>query len=426
MNLRLPIVSRTASPTARRARALSLLATALLIAAGPTPAQESGEEGSAAHPAGGTLNLLVGAALSHEDNLFHLPPGTDPQAALGKSSGTDTANIEYIGVTLDKSYSQQHFLLDARATHFHYNTFSFLDFSATKYQGSWQWTATHWLTGSLEANREQSLVNFADSLNYTQRNTRSARNENFNLDGELGGGWHLIGKTARFTRKDTHSIAAEGDFQETSNEAGVKYVETSSSSLAVVARTTSGEYTDRSDDPVTLRDKRYTQHDLELRGNWPITGKSTLLATLTHLARHHEHFAQRDYTGTGYQAAYKWNPTGKLKLEFGAKREIASYQEVSSSYAVDNALSATATWSVYPKTTVRLKAEEARRNFFGAVAPVADMRQDKFHSMQAGVEWAPLKYLTLTANLQHDRRNSNRTAYAYGATSSQLAAQLIF
>lgn len=424
MTIRLPFAPRTGSPTAHRAR--TLLATAVLIVAGPTLAQESGDEGSTANPAGGTMNVLVGAVVAHEDNLFHLPPGTDPQAALGKSSGADTANIEYLGVTLDKTYSQQHFLLDARASHFRYNTFRFLDFSATKYQGSWQWAATHWLTGSLEANREQSLVNFADSLDYTKRNTRSARNENFNIDGDLSGGWHLVGKTGRYTRKDTHATSAEGDFQQTSNEAGVKYLETSGSWLALVGRTTSGEYTDRISDPVQLLDKHYTQHDVEVQANWPITGKSTLLATLTHLKRRHENFAQRDYSGLGHQITYQWKPTGKLNLQFGSKREIASYQDVGSSYAIGNGLDATATWAIYQKTTLRLKAEESRRDFRGPIAPVADLRQDKFHSVQGGIEWAPIRNLMLTANLQHDRRSSNRGIYEYSATSSSLAAQLIF
>lgn len=402
------------------------LVIALLVAAGTALADDTGGDAAAPGGAGGTATLLAGAVVAHENNLFHLPSGTNPQIALGKPSGADTAKIAYVGVVLDKTYSQQHFALDARTTHYRYDTFSFLDFSANKYQGSWNWTLTHWLTGSLEANRDQALVNFADSQDYTKRNTRTAKTESFSIDGDLSGGWHLIGKTAQFTRKDTYSIPAEGDFQQTAAEAGAKYVERSGSSLAIVARTISGEYTDRNSDPTTLLDKRYTQHDLELRGNWPITGKSTLLATLTHLKRHHEHFAQRDYSGTGHQATYQWNPTAKLKLEFGAKREITSYQDYTSSYAIDNGLSATANWAIYPKTTVRLKAEEARRDFFGAVAPVADMRQDKFHSMQAGVEWAPLKNLMLTANLQHDRRTSNRATYEYGATSSQLAAQLIF
>ncbi len=373
-----------------------------------------------------TLNILFGAVIAHEDNLFHLPPGADPQAALGTSSGADRASINYLGAIVDKTYSQQHFQLDARTTRSRYDTFKHLDFSATRYQGAWRWSATHWLTGSLEASQEQSLVNFADFQDYSKLNTRSLRNKSFSIDADLTGGWHLLGKTAQLRRNDTYAIVAEGNFKQDSIETGVKYVDGSGSSLALIARTAEGEYTDRGNDPATLLDTNYEQRDAELRANWPISAKSTLLGSLTRLKRQHAHFAQRDFSGTAHQLGYQWKPTAKLKVELTKKREIASYQEPSSSYAVSNDMDGAATWAILPKLTMQLKLNTSRRDFLGAVAAVTDKRQDRFRSAQFGMEWMPLQNLTLTANLQRDRRNSNRTSFEYEATSSSLAAQLVF
>ncbi len=394
--------------------------TMILLSANTTHAQTDTLD------AGGAVNLIAGAVLAHEDNVFHLSPGTDPETVLGKSSGADTASIGFLGLIVDKRYSQQHFLLDARASHYRYKNFRFLDFSATKYQGSWEWSATHWLTGSIEANREQVLINFADFQDYTKRNTRSTKNESFNIDGDLSGGWHLIGKTTQLSRKDTYTIAGEGSLKQNADETGIKYLAPSGSWLALVLRTISGKYTDQRIDPHLVFDKGYKQHDLELRASWLITGKSMLSATLTHLNRHHQNFAQRDYSGVGHEITYKWTPTGKLNFEFGSKREIASYQEATSSYATIDGINATATWTIYPRTTLHLKAEESHRNFFGPVIPVTDLRTDRNHSLQTGLEWSPMKNLMLTANLQREQRTSNRSMFEYSAQSYSLAAQLIF
>ena len=269
------------------------------------------------------LNVVLGTSLTHDANVFRLPDDAPPPT--GFSTKSDLISVAYAGVRIDKPYGQQRFQLDATGTYTRYNTFSFLDFGAFEYRGAWLWHLTPRVSGTLSAERKQALIPFTDFRSF-ERNVNTTDRRNFNLDGWVSGGWHLLAGASQSETKSEVQFQAE-DSRMIAGEAGVKYVAGSGSSVAVTRRSSQGDYLNRVVDPVNFFDNRFRQDETELKVAWNVSANSTLNGRLSALERRHEHFAQRDFSGTTGQLDYTWTPTSKLRLAFSARRDIEAFIE---------------------------------------------------------------------------------------------------
>lgn len=379
--------------------------------------------------AGDTLNFFAGASVTDDNNLFRLPPSADPQLVLGKPTKSDQVRINYVGINLDKSYSQQRFKLDATAATHRYRTFNQLNFEPVDYRASWRWHLTQRLGGNLSADRKQTQSNFADTRDFRARNsTVTTENRRFDADWWLHGSWHLTGGVAYYSNRDNQSLRVDDSFSQRSVDAGVRYVAESGSSLALVGRQADGDYDERQINLASLLDNEFTQSDIELRMSWALTGKSLLEGRLTHLERSFPNVPQRDYSGNAGRLDYTLTPSGKLQLKLSAVRKIASDQVLTSSYYVDDSLVFAPVWQLGAKAALRLNLEAGQRDFRGgAVVALPVARQDRTQSAQLSVDWSPIRAFSLSASLLYAERSSNYPGfYDYKANVANVAAQFTF
>lgn len=376
---------------------------------------------------GDPLNFVVGTTIWQEDNLFRLPPGTDPNVILGKPTRADKVCAAYVGITLDKSYSQQRFQLDATSIDYRYQTFSQLNFNARDYRALWMWHLTPRLRGNISVDQKTTQANFSDVRNYVGQNTRTTENRRFDADWWLHGSWHLMGGVSNYHQGNSQAFTAEGSVRQRAVDAGVRYVAGSGSSLALISRKTHGEYADRALNFASLLDTGFRQTDTEVQMNWLFSGKSSIQGRVTRLVRTHDHFAQRDYSGTAGRLDYTWATDGKLQLKFSAARDIASYQEASHSYYVNNGLTFAPVWQISDKTALRIKLERSQRDYLGGgTASPSVARQDHLRSARIIFDWSPLRALSLSASWQQDHRDSGNPNLGFDASAASIAAQLTF
>ena len=379
--------------------------------------------------AGDTLNFFVGASITHDDNLFRLPGDANPQLVLGKPTKSDQVHLTYVGMKLDKSYSQQRFQVDATANNQRYQTFNQLDFNALDYRALWMWHLTPRLSGNLSADSKQTQSNFADTRDFRARNsTVTSENRRFDADWWLHGSWHLTGGVAQFNYRDSQSLRVDDSYSQNSTDAGVRYVAESGSSLALLGRQTHGSYDQRQINLASLADNEYNQSDIELRMSWALSGKSALDGRITHLERSFPNVSQRDYSGTAGRLDYTLTPTGKFQMKLSAVRNIVSDQLLTSSYYVDNSIAFAPVWQISGKTALRLNLVSSQREFLGgAVVALPAARRDRTQTAQLGLDWSPIRAVSLSVNLLHDQRTSNYpNLYDYKATVSNIAAQISF
>ena len=377
--------------------------------------------------AGDPVNFIVGTTLRQEDNLFRLPSDIDPLLLVGKPTKSDQVRVAYVGLKLDKSYSQQRFQLDATATDYRYQTFSQLNFNAHEYRGLWMWHLTQRLRGNVSVEQKQSQANFADNRNFSGNNTRTTENRRTDADWWLHGSWHLTGGVSQYRQRNSQTFTADDSFKQRSADVGVRYAAESGSSLTLLSRKARGEYADRVLNAASLLDTGFNQTDAEVQMTWLLSGESTLNGRLTHLERTHEHFAARDYRGTAGRLDYTWTPTGKLQLKLSAARDIQSYQEATNSYYVNKGVTFAPLWQIGSKTALRFSLERSQRDYLGgASAPSPVARLDHLRSAQLSLDWVPIRALSLSASLQHDHRDSGNPNLGFEANAANVAAQLSF
>lgn len=377
-----------------------------------------------------TLNVSAGSSLKYDANVFRTPDSTGPRP--GYSTKSDYINVNHVGLRIDKPYAQQRFQLDATKSMTRYDTFSFLDSEALNYKGAWLWTLTPHLTGTLSADRAQAQIPFTDIEGTTQRNVRTTNSRNFNLDGWVSGGWHLLAGYRQTELTTEQAVLSTPSSQSHRVEAGLRYAAASGNSITFMQRSTTADLINRPLDPVNLIDTNYRDTESELKVNWKPSGNSSFDGSLTYKARSNKHFAQRDFSGTAGELRYAWMPTGKLQFNLAAGRNILPFAAFgntiqNSTYVVNQTLSLGSVWQVDAKIAVHLNFVRTLSDYRGPVfAVTGPPRSDDFRTALVGVNWSLLRNVSLGASLQRERRSSKDPGFEYGDTIGMFSASVTF
>ena len=393
------------------------LACALLAAGAPAFADEFD-----------TFNVFLSESYAHDNNLFRLPDGIDPTAVgLSKSKRADNIRTDAVGLTLDKEYSLQRFHLGAKLADNHFSNYNFLDYTTKNFDGRWNWSLTPNITGLLGAERAQSLNSFADYQTYI-RNVRTTDTVRGNAEfGSLGALRFVAGISQSKTTND-QLVQQEGDYRTRNAEGGVRYLTTADSWIGYTYREGWIDWTGRALDPVNLYDTGAKQVDNEINASWRATGQASVDGAVARIHRSHDNFADRDFSGTNGRLGVNWLPTAALQIRFNAKREYSTWWTSITSYVVTDTVSLIPVWAITEKVTVRGQIDHATRDFRGPLpgAPAGEARHDTTGSAQIGLDWTPIRSLTLGTAVQKSRRSSNYPGLDFSDTTTSVNAQLTF
>ena len=369
------------------------------------------------------FNVVVGVTATHEDNLFR---GATLPANAHKSDNVYGANV---GLRFDKEYSLQRIQLEATASKYRFDNNSFLNFSGVDYRGAWLWRVTPRFSGVLSASRSETLVPYSDQRTVSiAKSTQINENRQFTFDGELAAAWHVIGGVGQSRSRNAQPFSAVGDYVLTGAEVGGKYVSAAGNSFSLVQRESDGEYEGRSLlFNGAMLDTGFDQHETEARVLWQVSGHSSLDGRLGYLKREHDNFGQRNFSGAVGRLDYLWTPTGKLRFNFTAGRNLYSFQETEHSYYVADTFAIAPSWLLSDKTTLRAKLEHVERDFRGAIpGAVGSMRNDRTQSVQFGADWKVTRTGLIQGTLSHERRSSNLSGLGYSANVVGISGQLKF
>ena len=414
----------------QRATCYGLFAVAVwvLIGGAPRPAYAQGyppaEGGSPAQAESDSfgydaLKVLVGGSVAHDSNLFRV-------SDVSASPQSETIGTAYVGLRFDKPYAQQRFQLGATVTEYHYDRFSYLNFTALDYRAAWLWHLTPRVSGSLRASRTETPTQFQDQMS-VQSNVRTTESYGVDVDGLIAGGWHILAGLDHASSKGENTVVQnQPNYRQNSVDAGVKYLFRSGSHIAVLARRNEGDQDDRFQNNVVVPSTDdYAQDDTEVRGTWLINAKSTLTGRVTYLDRRYDQAPLRNYSGTAGAIGYDWRPTSKVNLRFSATRDIAPWQSSTSAYRTSNTFSLKPTWQATAKISVSAGLLRRYDDYPSAVAGVPD-RKDTTDYAALSAEWTPLRSLSISASVFRLVRSSNDPLGEYSTTVSKIGAALTF
>ena len=383
---------------------------------------------SARADADDTFNIVPSISVMHDDNLFRLSSGVDPQTVLGKSTKADDITVSSLAFKINKPYSLQRFELEASLVDYRYKNFSYLSYRSQPYKAAWRWSLTPRLHGNLTTDHTTSLNNFTDYTGYTRRNTHTNENTRFDGVADIGASWHLLGGLSRATITNSELTVGEGDSRVNRAEFGIRHTTPSGSALSVVTRSGRGNYINRSDPlPATLIDNRFDDSENEVRVLWPITGKTSIDGRLAHFKRKHAHFAERDFDGAVGNINVNWQISAKSFLTVGVARELSSYQTNNTNYTSTDRLTVVPLWQISAKTALRGRYDYARRDYVGGSAlGSSSNRSDTVRTAMIALEWQPYRTLSLNSSIQNEKRSSNQPGLDYASTVYSVAAQMTF
>lgn len=366
------------------------------------------------------LKFIAGVSRLHDDNLFR-------QRSAKKSENITSA---YAGIRLDKLYAQQRFKFDFTLTANRYQNYGILDFNAKDYKAAWLWSLTPFLKGTISLDRKQSLNSFQDFRGGSLvniRNINTSETQHFEADFSPHNVWHILGGVTRSTQKNSNnsnSFEGQESFTMNSLDAGARYNFSSGSSVTVMGHGRSGDYDGRQLNAAALFDTAFDEREVETKLDWILSGKSRVNARVAYLSRDHDHFSQRDFSGLVGNVDYSWTPTGKLRLILSASSSLSSYQTLDNSYTRLNSLSISPLYAFSDKITMRATAAITKRTFLGeGVIPDGD-RVDWSKTASFGVDWSPLRAISIGGSLERSSRDSNIDVYDYNDTTIGVNANL--
>jgi exopolysaccharide biosynthesis operon protein EpsL len=381
----------------------ALALCALALAALPAAAQDA-------------LQFTAGTSLTRDDNVFRQPGNGE----------SDRFAATYVGLRFDKPYVQQHFLLDLTQTAYNYERNSHLDFDATQYRAAWHWRASERLSGTLSADRSQSLVNYSDFRDPSQRNLRTSENRALTVDSWIIGGWHLASTLLQQESRNSASFLQERGFRQRGGDFGVKYLAGSGSTLAVLRRWLGGEYLERGLDAANLIDDAFLRTETEAVVSWVLTGRSVLEGRLARIEYESHNFEARDFTGTASRLAWRWTPAARISLNAAASRDVSPSSDVFK-YRVEERLSLGGAYELGPRTALRASVYGGTSEYREPVLAFAGpAREERFTGWSLGWDWQVHRLVTLTASAQRLKRTSNDAAFDFQGTTATLGASLVY
>lgn len=372
-----------------------------------------------------TFGLSAGVGTTRDDNLFRAPSGQEV---------SDEIDTTTVGFKIDKSYSLQRFRVDASATDYRYRDNDYLNYTGHNVNAVWNWKFTPALYGNLSTSRVRTLNSFVDYVAASpelRRNIRTTSISRFDVEWEALGPLHLISSVSHYDQRNSQQFVEESGYTARAAELGVKYVTAKKSSLALVRRTTNGDYS-RDANPAALLDSGFDQTENEARFEWWPTVKTSLSGRVAYLDRTHDNFSERNYSGYVGALNLNWGITEKLALIASASRDINSYQQTPSlldSYSNDyvaNTFALGPVWKISEKTTLSYRHTRQRRDFEGIALAASPLREDRLSYDTLSVDWQPRAYVKVGIDYQRSRRDSNDDNFDFRANALLFTVNLYF
>ncbi|MDB5799657.1 MAG: hypothetical protein JWL63_596 [Rhodocyclales bacterium] len=372
------------------------------------------------------FSVVASQIFTHDANLYRLPDGQSPTIAGFPQQRSDTISTTAAQAIFEHTYSLQKVHGDVELRHNAFQTFDYLDYTATNIHGFWDWALGKRLSGRVSASQDESLRAFSDfSLATKSVNTyrRLAVDGNYWFHPEWSTGFGFIQVASRYSDAQSDLSA----YDERAYEAKLNFRPSSGNIIALVLRQADGEYPNRISGGTGV--KEYRQRDVLLRGEWGVTGLSRLNGYIGLTQREYPGAASRDFSGVTGRLSYNWQATGKLNIVTTVRREIGAQEDLTDNYVVTTAAGMNATWQFSALFAIGGSLESRYRDYGGdpgfGLSPAVG-RNDRTDTVGVSLKYTPVRWLGVTLGVQREARTADNSASDYKDTIVGLAATARF
>lgn len=368
----------------------------------------------------------VGAsqALALESNLFRVDEGT--------AATRDTVSTTSLLAGLNQPIGRQRLFADLALRAVRHDKSGELDHTGGNLLVGLDWSAADAFEGRLSASRDRALARYGADLGFTSATGKVLQTaDEFIARGQYGL-VSLLSVEAGFTRREIDfSVESGNAFEQDTVAAGLKYRPSGALTLGIGLRHTEGSFPFAGPAGSAVRADDYDRDDLDLQAVWVPTGASMLTARLSRTSEDHQGFVVREVRTTTGLVSWNYKPTGKLGLTAIYVRDTGAETTFSGrapgAAAVNSPLATSGQLEVEYLITGKIKAQllarRLKRDLVDAtgVVPAGD---DSLTELRLGVEWSPLRSVTVGCSVGREERDTSSTlSYAYSATTTRCVAQ---
>lgn len=362
---------------------------------------------------GDVFNINASVSSTRDNNLFRLAPSANPP---GIDSRSDTINAVTLDFNFDKMFSRQRIVANAIVVDNRYQKNDYLSFTAFNYDAKWLWAAGSRWDGVLYIDRKEGLNSFADYRADRQRNIRTTENEGFTANYWFHSNWAAVAGVSRTSVTNEQPFLAENDYTSSGYNLGLRYRPISGNTLTLRMSNLDGSYAKRQFNVLNQFDNSFTDNAYGVDLDWLLTGKSQVRGRFGYTERQHANFSQRDYSGWVGNLDYIYAYTGKGKVTIGYKRDIAAYQQLTSSYYTLDEVNVSGQWAATSQITATARLGYGLRNYEGEIIPLpagTSQREDAVSRLAFDLAYQPARWLQLKAGVGVENRNVNYDIYDY-------------
>jgi hypothetical protein len=354
-----------------------------------------------------TLTFYGTSTTLYDSNPFRLPSTVSTEDRLGKDHKSDVTEVAGIGVHLDKNYAQQEIVGDASYSYYWYQTFDYLNASATNFDLAWKWHLTPWISGTVSGTRREIPADYDFYRNVEARNYYNQEEYKLRMEANPWGGWRFIIGTGAYISSNTSSGSDIPKSKQFFVDGGLGYLTLSGSRIQFVDRYSTGNYA-QSNTSVFANARDFSENNSEIQYISQPESVVGLKLAGGFVSRKNQNFSARDYDGWTADSTVTWLSTEKLTLSGRVRRSFSAYQDQYFTNYSREDFTFSPQWDFSPKVSVSGTVGYSRYKFGGySVSTLDESRTDQLGIYSADATWIPSRLFTLKLSASNRVRDSS-------------------
>lgn len=363
------------------------------------------------------LHLRAQAGVEHDSNVLR----------TSTNELSDTAFTGGLGLSFNRRYGLQNIRAEVQYNGWWYQDHSDLNFNTLNYGLAWDWQVTPRFHGVASADQKEYREVTTTAIGGNQVGRRTEQVQLLEGVWDATATWRALAGVSHTKNDSTQAGSWDGQPEITWGQLGVGYDLPSGSSVRFRYREGDGKYHDPTFTTFANLDTDFREHQYELTGRWPVTGKTTLDGRLAYLDRKHGARPQLDFSGWVGGANVSWEITGKTSLQGGWLHDLTATGTPLGGHVVSDRVFLAPVWAATGKTSFSLRYDYTKRHYEDVPPPSFDQgRRDTVQALALGVDWAVLRTLTISGYLREEKQDSSIPNTNYNATVFGILAKAIF
>lgn len=377
---------------------------------------------------GDWLTYTAASRVTHDDNVFRLSRGADPETAIGAASAADTFLTLSFGLSADIPAGRQRFLASWLSSRDRHERFTDLDLTGHDGRVAWYWQIGDRLSGQLALVETRALAPFTE-IQARQPDLLTTRQASGVMNYALTPRWALRAAATGLEQRNGDPARKPSDVDLADAEIDLGYTTPAQDMAGLQFRQERGRFPNFPAGVGGVPSNAYRQYAAGAQAVWIATGATRADLRFDRVNRRYDEASSRDFSGNTYRISLQWVATAKTRLEAIVQRDISAYEDIRSNFVLLRGPTLRATYQASEKIELQLSQVLSDRKYLGDPAQGlvgGPRRSDRLRSSAGTLVYRPTRTVALKASAQRDARTSNLAGADYRYTVSSLGVEIAF